>query len=56
MISKADVLILIALLMAFALGAYLWFTGHHEEGMFAALWVPAILGFGIYFRLLRQRR
>lgn len=56
MISKADALILIALLLAFALGVYLWFTGQREEGMFAALWVPAILGFGIYFRLLRQRR
>jgi hypothetical protein len=56
MISKADALILIALGLAFTLGAYLWFTGHREEGMFAALWVPAILGFGIYFRLLRQRR
>lgn len=56
MISKVDALILIALAVAFVLGVCLWFTGHREEGMFAATWVTAILGFGIYFKLLRQRR
>ncbi len=56
MISKADILILIALAMAFILGVYLFFTGHREQGIFAATWVTAILCFGIYFRLLRQRR
>ena len=56
-LRRASLLLLGLLGLAVAaLGAYLWFTGHHEEGMFAALWVPAILGFGIYFRLLRQRR
>ena len=56
MISKADILILIALVLSFALGVYLFFTGHREQGIFAATWVPAILCFGIYFKLLRQRR
>ena len=56
MFNKADILILIALGVSFMLGVYLWFTGHHEQGLFAATWVPAILCFGIYFRLLRQRR
>ena len=56
MFNKADVLILIALAVSFALAVYLWFTGHREQGLFAATWVPAILCFGIYCKLLRQRR
>ena len=56
MISKPDILILAAVLLSFALGVYLFFTGSHEQGIFVATWVPAILGFGIYFKLLRRDR
>lgn len=56
MLSKADVLILIAMAVSFVLAVYLWFNGHREQGLFAATWVPAVLAFGIYFKLLRQRR
>ena len=55
MISKADILILTALALSFALGVYLFFTGHREQGIFAGTWVVAILCFGIYFKLLGQR-
>jgi nitrate reductase gamma subunit len=54
--SKADIFILIACVIAFVLGVYLWFTGNHEQGMFAAMWVPALLCFGIYFKLLCQKK
>jgi hypothetical protein len=56
MFNKADILVLVALGVSFVLAVYLWFTGHHEQGLFAATWVPAILCFGIYFKMLRQRR
>jgi uncharacterized membrane protein YoaK (UPF0700 family) len=56
MLSKADICIFVAIALAFCLGVYLFFNGQHEQGMFAAMWVPAILCFGIYFKLLRQRR
>ena len=56
MISKADMFILVAVVVSFALGVYLFFTGNHEQGIFVATWVPAILGFGIYFKLLRRRQ
>lgn len=55
-ISKADMFILVAVVVSFALGVYLFFTGNHEQGIFVATWVPAILGFGIYFKLLRRRQ
>lgn len=52
MISKADILILIGVAISFWLGVYLFFTGEETKALFAATWVPALLGFGIYFRLL----
>lgn len=55
-ISKADIFILIAVVVAFVLGVYLFFTGSHEQGLFVATWVPAILCFGIYFKLMRGKR
>jgi hypothetical protein len=51
-IKQSDVFILIAVAISFALSAYLWFTGEREEGAFTALWVPSILCFGIYFRVM----
>jgi nitrate reductase gamma subunit len=55
-ISKADIFILVAVVIAFVLGVYLFFHGERDKGVFVATWVPAILAFGIYFKLLRQQR
>jgi len=55
-ISKADIFILLAVAISFSLGVYLFFTGEREQGIFAATWVPAILGFGIYFKLMTRKR
>jgi len=55
-ISKADILIFVAVAISFVLGVYLFFTGEREQGIFAAMWVPAILAFGIYFKLLARKR
>ena len=52
MIKKSDIFILLAVAISFALSGYLWFTGNREEGVFTALWVPSILCFGIYFKLM----
>jgi hypothetical protein len=50
--SYSDRFILLAVAISFALSGYLWFTGNREEGLFTALWVPSILCFGIYFKLM----
>jgi hypothetical protein len=52
MIKNSDKFILLAVAISFALSGYLWFTGNREEGLFTALWVPSILCFGIYFKLM----
>ena len=52
MIKNSERFILLAVAISFALSGYLWFTGNREEGLFTALWVPSILCFGIYFKLM----
>jgi hypothetical protein len=54
-IKMSDACILLAVLVAFAVSGYLWFTGQQTEGLFTATWVPSILGFGIYFKLMSLR-
>jgi hypothetical protein len=49
---KSDLCILSAAAISFVLSAYLWFTGQYQQGLFTALWVPTILLFGLYFRVM----
>ncbi len=56
MFNRSDFFILLAVMLSFALSAYLWFSGQREEGVFTALWVPSILCFGIYFKLMGHSR
>jgi hypothetical protein len=39
-------------MISFFVSGYLWFNGQRMEGIFTAIWVPSILGFGIYFKLM----
>ena len=39
-------LILLGAFVSFVLSVSLWFTGHHEQGIFVGLWVPSILALG----------
>lgn len=55
MIRASDLFILLAVAISFILSGVLWFTGNREEGVFTALWVPSILCFGIYFKLMGMR-
>jgi len=52
MLKQADVFILLAVGISFAVSGFLWFSGQREEGLFTAVWVPSILCFGIYFKLI----
>jgi hypothetical protein len=52
MIKQSDKFILLAVAISFVVSGYLWFTGQREEGLFTAIWVPSILCFGIYFKLI----
>ena len=55
MFKKADLFLLLGVLISFFVSGYLWFNGQRIEGIFTAIWVPAILGFGIYFKLMLIR-
>ena len=39
-------LILLGASVSFVLSVSLWFTGHHDQGIFVGLWVPSILALG----------
>ena len=58
MLTKSDVLILAAAFISFLLSISLWFgvigPPDREAGIFVGLWVPSILGTGLYF-VLRSR-
>ncbi len=54
MFKPSDFFILLAVAISFAVSGFLWFSGQTLEGIFTALWVPSILCFGIYFKLMGQ--
>ena len=39
-------LVLLGAFVSFVLSVSLWFSGHHDEGIFVGLWVPSILALG----------
>jgi hypothetical protein len=43
---------MLGVMISFFVSGYLWFNGQRIEGIFTAIWGPAILGFGIYFKLM----
>jgi len=53
MLRVYDYAIMIAAFASFLFSIYLWFSGYRDEGIFVGIWVPSILGVGIYGKLLR---
>ena len=43
-------LILLGAFVSFVLSVSLWFTDHHDQGIFVGLWVPSILALGALTR------
>ena len=41
-------------IISFFLSVTLWFTGQREEGIFVGIWVPSILGFALFIRLVKN--
>lgn len=44
--ARARSLILFAAFVSFVISVFLWFGGHHDQGIFVGLWVPSILSLG----------
>jgi hypothetical protein len=51
-----DMLIMLSAVLSLVFSETLWFRGEHESAIFIGLWVPSILGFGIYIKLLNKNK
>ncbi len=51
--TKADILLLSAAFLSLIYSEISWFEGQRESAIFIGLWVPSIIGFGLYLKLLK---
>lgn len=52
-LSKTDLIMLCLAFLSLIFSEIMWFNGEHEGAVFIGLWVPSILGFAIYLKLLK---
>ncbi|MFT5655618.1 MAG: hypothetical protein ACI9XU_001339 [Arenicella sp.] len=52
MFKISDIFILLAVAVSFAVSGFSYFNGFETQALFTAIWVPSILAFGIYFKLM----
>ena len=50
--SMTDKLMFVAAAVSLVFSEALWFNGDQQHAIFVGLWVPSILAFGIYLKLL----
>jgi hypothetical protein len=50
------ILFLAGAFVGFVLSVSLWFSDHHEEGIFVGIWVPSILALGCFWTLTTEGR
>jgi hypothetical protein len=51
-----DVLLFIAAILSLIFSEILYFIGEKDDALFIGLWVPSILAFGIYLKLLKNHK
>lgn len=54
--TTADKLLFIAALLSLIFSEILYFKGEKADGAFIGLWVPSILAFGIYLKLINNSK
>ena len=54
--TTADILLFLAALLSLVFSEVLYFQGAKEDGTFIGLWVPSILAFGIYLKLINTKK
>ena len=52
--TSGDILLLVAALLSLVFSEIMWFTGNKEQALFVGLWVPSILCFGIFLKLINK--
>ncbi len=53
--TLTDKLLFIAALLSLIYSEALFFQGHKEDAHFIGIWVPSILAFGIYLKLIKSK-
>jgi len=52
--TASDLLMLTAAFLSLIFSELLWFKGEKEAAIFIGLWVPSILGFAIFLKLINN--
>ena len=55
-LTAADMLLMGAAFLSLIYSETLWFQGDKESAIFIGLWVPSIIGFAIYLKLLNNKK
>ncbi len=55
-LMKSDYFVLASVVLSLTLSIWLWFSGYKEAGQFVGLWVPSIIGMGIYIKIALRRK
>ena len=55
-IGKTDRILLILSLGTLIFSEIMWFQGEKDGAVFVGLWVPSILGYAIYLKLIRTTK
>lgn len=53
--SITDKLLFVAAFLSLVFSEYLYFTGETTAAIFLGIWVPSILAFGIYLKLINNK-
>jgi hypothetical protein len=54
--TTTDKLLFISAILSLIFSEVLYFKGNKEDGSFIGLWVPSILAFGIYLKLINTTK
>lgn len=54
--TVTDILLFISAMLSLIFSEILYFQGNKEDGTFIGLWVPSILAFGIYLKLINNTK
>ena len=52
-LSRTDLLMLMLAFMSLIASEFMWYGGDKEGAIFIGIWVPSILAFAIYLKLLK---
>ncbi len=55
-LSITDILMLLSAFLSLIFSEILWYKGENEGAIFVGIWVPSILGFAIYLKLIKKQK